>query len=342
MGCAITDLLSGRKIELDGLEDKKLVVDGYNMLYQFLTTIRQRDGTPLMDSKGNITSHLTGLFNRTTRFMKVGMKLAFVFDGQMPELKKAEIKKRKEAKVMARAKHAEAVKREDIEAMGKYAGRFARLTREMVGESKELLDALGLPVIQAPSEGEAQAACIVKNKDAWAVVSQDADSFLFGADRVVKNLSVEGRRKLPSKHAYTTVKPQIFNLDENLEKLGITQDQLIALGILVGTDYNPGGVKGIGPKTGLKLVKEHGQDFEKLFDSVDWPFDYSWKEPFKLIKNMKVTKKYDLKWKKPDPKKVAEILCKRHDFSEERVKSKLKETSKKQEKKKQKGLSQWC
>ncbi|MBW3011379.1 flap structure-specific endonuclease, partial [Candidatus Woesearchaeota archaeon] len=204
------------------------------------------------------------------------------------------------------------------------------------------LKALGLPVIQAPSEGEAQAAFIVKDKDAWAVVSQDADAFLFGADKVVKNLSVAGKRKLPSKFAFTTVRPQVFDLKENLKELEISQDQLIALGVLVGTDFNPGGIKGIGPKKGLKLVKEHGDDFEKLFSSVDWPFDFSWKEPFNLIKKMKVTKKYKLEWGKIDSDKVVEILCKRHDFSEERILKKLKDGSKKQEKQKQKGLSQWC
>ena len=68
MGCAITDLLISHTIELGDLKNKKLMVDAFNMLYQFLTTIRQSDGTPLMDSKGRITSHLTGLFNRTTKF----------------------------------------------------------------------------------------------------------------------------------------------------------------------------------------------------------------------------------------------------------------------------------
>ncbi len=341
MGCAITELLTGQEIELEGLKGKILVVDAFNMLYQFLTTIRQRDGTPLKDSKGNITSHLTGLFNRTTKFMEIGMKLAFVFDGEVPELKAAERARRKVVKEAAKKLYKEAVEREDVEAMGKYAGRFTRLANDMIEESKELLKALGLPVIQAATEGEAQAAAIVKNNDAWAVVSQDADSFLFGADRVIKNLSVAGRRKLPSKFAFTTVKPQVFDLKENLKKLEITQDQLIALGVLIGTDFNPGGIKGIGPKKGLKLVKEHGEDFEKVFASVDWPFDYSWKEPFKLIKNMKVTDKYKLEWKKVNQEKVIEILCKRHDFSEERVVKKLKDISKKQEKQKQKGLSQW-
>ncbi|MBW3013558.1 flap endonuclease-1 [Candidatus Woesearchaeota archaeon] len=328
-------------IELEDLKDKKLMVDAHNMLYQFLTTIRQADGTPLMDSKGRITSHLTGLFNRTTKFMSLGMKLAFVFDGEVPELKYTELSKRRSLKEEAHKKHKEAVEKEDIEAMKKYATRTTRLTGQMIEESKELLDALGIPVIQALSEGEAQAAHIVKQGDAYAVVSQDADCLLFGAPKLIKNLSVAGRKKMPSKLAYVSVKPELIELKENLSNLKLSQDQLIALGLLVGTDFNPGGIKGIGPKKGLKLVQECGKDFDKLFKQVEWGFDYNWEKPFDLIKNMPVDKKYKLNWHKIDRDAVLRILCDKHDFSEERVVKKLDEVGSKQEKASQKGLKQW-
>ncbi|MBD3259648.1 flap endonuclease-1 [Candidatus Woesearchaeota archaeon] len=341
MGCAITDLLISHTIELGDLKKKKLMIDAYNMLYQFLTTIRQADGTPLMDSKGRITSHLTGLFNRTTRFMSLGMKLAFVFDGEVPELKYAELSKRKSRKEEAHKKHKEAVEKKDIESMKKYATRTTRLTGQMIEESKDLLEALGTPVIQAPSEGEAQAAYIVKQKDAYAVVSQDADCLLFGSPKLVKNLSVAGRKKMPGRMAYVSVTPELIELKENLKNLELSQDQLIALGLLVGTDFNPGGVKGIGPKKGLKLVQEHGKDFDSLFKKAGWDFEFDWDVPFNVIKNMPVEKKYKLKWKVIDRKKVLKILCDKHDFSEERVSKKLDEVSSKQEKAKQKGLKQW-
>jgi len=211
----------------------------------------------------------------------------------------------------------------------------------MIKESQELLEALGISVIQAPSEGEAQAAFIVKQGDADAVVSQDADSLLFGAPKLIKNLSVVGRKKTPSKLAYTTIKPEMIDLKENLKNLGLNQDQLIALGLLVGTDFNPGGIKGIGPKKGLKLVKEHENDFDKLFKDLEWNFDFEWQAPFDLIKNMPVDKKYKLDWGRIDREKVIAILCDRHDFSEERISKKLDEVSGKQEKAKQKGLKQW-
>jgi flap endonuclease-1 len=341
MGCAITDLLISHTIELTDLKNKKLMVDADNILYQFLTTIRQADGTPLMDSKGRVTSHLTGLFNRTTKFMSLGMKMAFVYDGEVPELKHAELKKRRGVKEEAHKKHKEAVEKEDVAAMKKYATRTTRLTGQMIKESQELLEALGIPVIQAPSEGEAQAAYIVKQRDADAVVSQDADSLLFGAPKLIKNLSVAGRKKMPSKLAYTTIKPELIDLKENLRNLGLSQDQLIALGLLVGTDFNPGGIRGIGPKKGLKLVQEHKKDFDKLFKDIGWNFDFDWQAPFDLLKNMPIDKKYKLKWGKMDREKVISILCGRHNFSEERITKKLDDVSGKQEKAKQKGLKQW-
>ncbi|MBW2987204.1 flap structure-specific endonuclease, partial [Candidatus Woesearchaeota archaeon] len=238
-------------------------------------------------------------------------------------------------------RHKEAIEKKDIEAMKKYATRTTRLTGQMIKESQELLEALGIPVIQAPSEGEAQAAHIVKQGDADAVVSQDADCLLFGAPKLIKNLSVAGRKKMPSKLSYTTIKPEMIILKENLKNLGLSQDQLIALGLLVGTDFNPGGIRGIGPKKGLKLVREHKKDFDKLFKDAGWNFDFEWQAPFDLIKNMPVTKKYKLKWKKMDRERVMKILCDRHNFSEERIAKKLDEVSGKQEKAKQKGLKQW-
>jgi flap endonuclease-1 len=128
--------------------------------------------------------------------MEHGLKLVFVFDGKPPALKSREIARRVELKMDAAQKHKEAEEKGDIEEMKKYAVRTARLTTEMIEESKQLLTLLGIPIIQAPSEGEAQAAYMTKQGDAYAVVSQDFDSLLFGCTRVVRNLSIEGKRKM--------------------------------------------------------------------------------------------------------------------------------------------------
>ena len=116
---------------------------------------------------------------------------------------------------------------------------------------------------------KAQAAFLVNNNDAFAVASQDADAFLFGATRVVRNLAITGKRKMPGKFSYDKVNPEIVELKDVLNSLGIDQDQLIVLSMLVGTDYNIGGIKGIGPKKALGLVKTHGKDFDKLFEEYN-------------------------------------------------------------------------
>jgi flap endonuclease-1 len=339
MGVNLKDLLVREVIGLDDLKGRIVAVDSFNMLYQFLTTIRTPDGKPLTDSKGNVTSHLIGLFNRTTKFMAKGVKPVFVFDGEKPELKTAELEKRKKHKIEAKMKYKEAVAKEDVAAMKKYGGRFAYLTGEMVDQAKELVKALGLPVVQAPSEGEAQAAHIVRQNKAWAVVSQDFDSLVHGADRLVRNLSIAGRRKKVGALAYTTVKPELIDLSKNLNNMGIDQDKLIALAMLVGTDYNPSGIKGIGPKTALKLVKEH-EDFDDLFAKVKWDEHNAlpWTDIFYLIKKMKVTDKYEIKFKTPDKQKIIKLLVDNHDFNPDRVEKTLQPVLKEREKKQQKKL----
>lgn len=341
MGVAITDLLEGKELSMVELNGKILAVDAFNMLYQFLTTIRMSDGTPLKDSKGNITSHLIGLFNRTTTLMSKGLKLVFVFDGQAPELKKAERERRNKVKAQALMKLKEAEEAEDIEGMKKYSGRTARLDADMIAEAKELLLALGIPVIQALSEGEGQAAHLVKKGDAYAVVSQDADSFLFGAAKVIRNLNLSGKRKKTNTLAYEKVMPELLQLDATLNKLKLTQDQLIVLSILVGTDYNREGIKGIGPKKALKLLERHGENFEKLFEEVKWTenYDFSWQEIMKIFKELPCTDDYELKWKPMNQEAINKLLIEKHDFSEERISATLKKLN--TDAIKQKGLSEF-
>jgi flap endonuclease-1 len=253
------------EIKLESLSGRILAVDSFNVLYMFLTTIRGPDGSPLMDSKGNTTSHLVGLFSRFSNLMEKGIKFVFVFDGKAPDLKKEERERRKQLKDEAQKLYDVAQSEENVENMKKYAARTTVLTKEMIEEAKELIEAMGMTVVIAPSEGEAQAAHIVKNGDAYAVMSQDADSLLTGSPRTIRNLSITGRRKMPGSHAYKNVLPELIDLNDNLKELEMTQDQLIVLAILVGTDYNYGGVKGIGPKKALILMKKHGSDFDSLF-----------------------------------------------------------------------------
>jgi len=306
-------------VSLKDLSGKSIAIDAYNALYQFLAIIRQPDGTPLKDHTGRVTSHLSGLLYRTSNLVEMGIKPIYVFDGIPPTLKEAEIKRRMQIKEEALVKYERAIKEGRIEEARMYAQATSRLKDEMVKDAKRLLTLLGIPWIQAPSEGEAQAAHLVKRGDADFCASQDYDSLLFGAPRLVRNVTISGRRKLPRKNVYIEVVPEIVELQKVLETLGITYEQLVDIGILVGTDFNPQGVKGLGPKTALKLIKEHGS-LENLLphlENAEFPV-----EPRKIKEiflNPKVTDNYKIEWKQPDIEAVIAFICRERDFSEDRV-----------------------
>ncbi len=325
MGTAISSLLDGEEVTVEDLAHRVLAIDAYNMLYQFLTTIRTRDGTPLKNSSGRVTSHMVGLFSRITNFMGHQHKLIFVFDGKTPDLKAAEITRRKQAKQHAAKQLEKATQEDDIAGMKKYAGRVAVLTKDMVKETQQLLDALGIPWMTAPSEAEAQAARLVREGIADYVVSQDMDCLLFGAPKMLRNLSISGKRKRPGTSSYYTINPEIITLEKELDRLEITQTQLIALGMLVGTDFNPKGIKGLGPKKGLKLVQEHKEDLNALFTAADWDAhqDVSWETVYEVITKMPTTNEFTPEWKSIDREAVVRLLVDEFEFSADRVSTAL-------------------
>ncbi|MBI2657078.1 flap endonuclease-1 [Candidatus Woesearchaeota archaeon] len=343
MGVALTELLLIKEINLEFLRNKTLIVDSPMWLYQFLSSIRQRDGTLLMDSKGNVTSHLTGLLARVSNLMQQDIKLAFVFDGEPPKLKHLTLEKRKGIKIEAERKFEQAREKADEDMMKKYAAMTSRLTKEMIDEAKKLIEAFGLPVIDAPSEAEAQASLIVKNNDAYAIATNDADALLFESPKIVRNLNMAGRKKRKDKLSYDVINPDLIDLNENLRHLNINQEQLIALAMLIGTDYNSGGIKGIGPKTALKMVKGYGNNFDKLFNDAKWDdfFDFSWNEVFGLIKNIPVNESYELEWSDIDEDKIKKLLIDKHEFSEERVDNQIENLLKAKTKGGQKGLGEF-
>src|SRR4030095_14479130 len=181
MGVLLTAIVNPQPIALDDLRGKMVAVDGHGDLYQFLALIRLRDGSPLSDAKGRVTSHLSGLFFRTTRLIADhGLQLAFVFDGAPPALKAEELQRRRATKARFEQQREEAIARGDLEQAYAKATMTSRLTREMVAEARELLRLLGLPTIQAPSEGEAQAAHMARSGRVWTAARKDYDTLLLG------------------------------------------------------------------------------------------------------------------------------------------------------------------
>jgi flap endonuclease-1 len=319
LGVNLRDLVPKAPVKLEDLSGKTIAIDAFNALYQFLAIIRQPDGTPLKDSTGKVTSHLSGLLYRTSNLMEMGIKPIYVFDGIPPILKHEEIERRKQIKVEAAVHYEKAIAKGDTAKARMFAQATTSLKDYMKEDAHKLLRLMGLPWVQAPSEGEAQAAHMTKRGDADYTASQDYDSLLFGAPTLIRNITISGRRKLPSKNVYIDVVPELIILDETLKTCEITYEQLIDVGILVGTDFNPDGIKGLGPKTALKLIKEHGSIEAALPHIKNAEFPHPPQSIREIFLHPKVTDDYTLEWKDPDAEGIVNFLVRQKDFSEDRV-----------------------
>jgi flap endonuclease-1 len=328
LGVDLKDLVPKTVVSLENFGGKSIAIDAYNALYQFLAIIRQPDGTPLKDSSGKITSHLSGLLYRTSNLAEMGIKAVYVFDGAPPVLKEVEIKRRLKIKEEATVKYEKALAEGKVEEARSYAQMTSRLKDYMAEDSKNLLTLMGIPWIQAPSEGEAQAAHLTRKGDTDYCASQDYDSLLFGAPKLLRNVTISGRRKLPGKPVYIDVVPEVVELENTLKTLEVTYEQLIDIGILIGTDFNPEGIKGLGPKTALKLVKERGnlENARLYLKNAEFPV-----EPQRIREiflHPKVTDNYRLEWKEPNVEGVVDFICRQRDFSEDRVRKALEKMQK--------------
>jgi len=319
MGVDIGALFKQEKISINDLHDRVVAIDAYNVIHQFLSSIRGRDGTPLKNSKGEMTSHISGLFYRTGNLVNARIRPVFVFDGKPHPLKMKTIQERKNRKEIAEKEYKEALEAGDMKKARMKAQQTSRVTDEIVKQCKEFLDVLGIPHVQAPSEGEAQASYMVKKGDAFAVGSQDYDCLLLGSPVLVRNLTSSERRKLPGKESYVKVYPKQIRLKTNLKSLGIKQKQLVDMAILIGTDFNEG-IKGIGPKKSLSLIKKNG-NVENVYATIGKdPLTFEEiKEIRKIFLEPEVTDDYKLDWPGFDKDAAIKLLCDKYQFTQERV-----------------------
>jgi len=328
VGVFLTPIITKDSVSLDALDGQTLAVDGNGELYQFLALIRLRDGTPLRDSKGRTTSHLSGLFYRTTRLMaEHALRLVFVFDGTPPPRKTREIAARRATRQRYEEAHAAAVERGDFADAYSKATMTSRLTKDMIAEACELLRLMGVPTVQAPSEAEAQAAHMAAISPAIAAAaSKDYDSLLFGAPRLVRFLTISGKEFLPSRGTFRPIVPEIIDLDRLLAGWRIAREQLIDLAILVGTDFNEG-VRGIGPKKALRLVQQYGriEDMPGEIrtavadrDGID--------EVRRIFLQPDVTDAFGVEASEPDLDGIVRFLCEEREFSRDRVAAALERT----------------
>ena len=339
MGLDLKPLVTPGPIKLSELADKVVAIDAYNTIYQFLSIIRGPTGELLTDSKGEVTSHLSGILYRNANLMMDNIKLIYVFDGKAKELKRAEIERRNNLKKEAAQKYKVAIEEGRMEDARKYSTRTAVLTDKMVEDSKKLLSYLGIPTIQAPSDGESAASYLTRRDMAFAVGSQDYDSILYGAKKLVRNLTISGKRKIPSRNTYIDIDPEILEHEKVLNETRLTHEQLVDVGILIGTDFNPYGFPGIGPKTAIKLIKENGKlenirKIEHLLPQV----------PYQEIRDIFLTPDAPnvdkIEFGEVDRHEVLEFLCVNKSFSTDRVSTTLDKLQKSRANRSQ-SLEQW-
>ena len=339
MGLDLKPLLIREKTKLEAFTNKIVAIDAYNAIYQFLAIIRGPEGLHLTDAQGRVTSHITGLFYRNINFLSLGIKPVYVFDGKPPSLKSAEIEHRKQTKKDATVKYERAVSEGNMEDARKYAQQTTSMKDGMIQDSKHLLDLFGIPYVQAPSEGEATAALLTTTGQADVAASQDFDSILFGAKKLVRNFTNSGRRKLPNRNTYIEIEPEIIDYQKNLVELGITQEQLIDVGILIGTDFNPDGFERIGPKTAIKMIKEHGrlEDVKQIQGQLE-QIDYNAIRKIFLKPEVANVDKIEFDEIRYDD--IIDYMSNERSFSRDRVNSSLNRLKKSLEKKSQ-TLEKW-
>lgn len=318
MGLDLKPLLVPTHVKLHDLSSKIIAVDAFNTIYQFLATIRGPTGELLTNFKGEVTSHLSGLFYRNVNLLADNVRLAYVFDGKPSYLKFREIERRQQVKDIAIEKFEVALREKRFDDARKFGQATSILTDKMIDESKILLSYLGIPTIQALSEGEATAAYLTNTDQAYTCASQDYDSILFGAKRLVRNLTISGKRKVPNKKAYIDIVPEMFSFQDILSQTKLTRAQLIDVGILIGTDFNPGGIRGIGPKTALKLIQKYSR-LEEVKDIKEKLLDIPYREIRELFLNPEVATIADVEFNSVNYDKVRTFLCDGMNFSVERV-----------------------
>ncbi len=338
MGVLLTPIVKREQTSLKALKGSSFAIDASIEIHQFLALIRRRDGTLFTDSRGRVTSHLIGLLTRTSRLItEFDMKPVFVFDGSPNPLKRRTIETRRAAMKKAETEYVEAVSKKQYTRAWSKAVMTGRITGSILDDAKRLLTLMGVPWLEAVEDGEAQASYMAAKGDVWAVGSKDYDCLLYGAPVLARYLTLTGREWLPVQRISRPLIPELIKLHENLKSLGITRDQLVDLAILVGTDFNSG-VKGIGPKKALKLVRNHGfidnmpsEIRDKLREDVD--------EVRRIFLKPRVIEAYDLKTPPPNPDGLIEFLSKQREFKQERVESLAKRLMKR--KKADAGLENW-
>ncbi|WP_430505339.1 flap endonuclease-1 [Haloparvum sp. PAK95] len=241
----LRSLASIREVEFDELEGSVVAIDAHNWLYRYLTTtVKWTRDEIYTTSDGTEVANLVGIVQGLPKFYEHDLIPVFVFDGEVTELKSAEIEERREKKEAAAERRAEAEAAGKTEEAARLEARTQRLTETIHETTRGLFDRLDVPYVEAPAEGEAQCAHMNAVGDADYAGSEDYDTLLFGAPRTLRQLTSKGN-------------PELMDLEATLADLDFSRQELVDAAMLCGTDFNEG-VSGIGPKTAVKAIREHG------------------------------------------------------------------------------------
>ncbi|KAK7392145.1 hypothetical protein VNO78_20575 [Psophocarpus tetragonolobus] len=295
---------------------RKIAIDASMSIYQFLIVVGRSGTEMLTNEAGEVTSHLQGMFSRTIRLLEAGMKPVYVFDGKPPDLKKQELAKRFSKRAEATEDLSEALETANKEDIEKFSKRTVKVTKQHNEDCIRLLRLMGVPVVEAPSEAEAQCAALCKAGKVYAVASEDMDSLTFGAPKFLRHLMDPSSKKIPVME---------FDVAKVLEELNLTMDQFIDLCILSGCDYCES-IRGIGGQTALKLIRQHGT-IENILENINkeryqipdnWPYQEArrlFKEPMVITDE----KELDIKWSAPDEEGLITFLVNENGFNSDRV-----------------------
>jgi flap endonuclease-1 len=338
-----------REVELKSLQGRKLAIDASMQIYQFMIAVRSggpnQSATMLTNADGETTSHIQGMFNRTIRFLTEGIKPAYIFDGKPPQFKSGELLKRRQKREKAQAELEKATEEGNVEEQDKQSKRLVRAGHKENQDCQRLLKLMGVPVIVAPCEAEAQASALCKEGVFYATATEDMDALTFQTPVLVRKMAFANQSKSMV---------QSLNYQKAVDGLGLTHEQFVDLCILMGCDYTDT-IKGVGPKTALKLIKEHGsiEGILKTIDRTKYHVPKEWipedqgeedtdkeddenaennqdpkPEPAfvqarRLFHNHEVLKGSELgdalKWKEPQVEELTKFLVEENGFNPERV-----------------------
>ncbi|CAH2350320.1 flap endonuclease 1 [[Candida] railenensis] len=311
-----------KEFTLKNLFGRKVAIDASMCLYQFLIAVRQADGQQLTNEDGETTSHLSGMFYRTIRMVENGIKPVYVFDGKPPVLKGGELEKRLLRREEAEREQEKIKETGTVEEIMKYEKRQVRVSRDQNDEAKKLLELMGIPFVNAPCEAEAQCAALARDGKVFAAASEDMDTLCYQPPFLLRHLTFAEARKMPIDQ---------IEYGKVMEGLGMSQETFIDLCILLGCDYCET-IRGVGPVTAYKLMKEHGsldvlvkyiEDHPDKMSKYKVPENWPYKEARELFHNPEIANSDDisLKWTEPNVDGLIEYMVKQKGFSEDRIRS---------------------